>query len=147
MQHVRITTHGEKSVSPNGHGLGAWLSVIHGQDISVVEDQIRFLLFEREKRKRRKGAEEFAARSSTVHSHPLQEVRRNRAHATTAEPERQRTSYTGKTSELSRGCEEACKVHWRRQSRPRVRGRPAAREDRRGGGRTDRALPRGLPDW
>ncbi|MBI3715646.1 MAG: hypothetical protein HY255_06600 [Betaproteobacteria bacterium] len=58
---VRIASNGEKSAAGNGQGLGARLAGIHRKDVGVVEDEIRPLLFEREKRESGKGAEEFAA--------------------------------------------------------------------------------------
>jgi hypothetical protein len=62
IQHVRIASDREKSAAGNGHSLSAGFSAVHGENIGVVQDEVRLLLFEREERKRSKRAEKFAAR-------------------------------------------------------------------------------------
>jgi hypothetical protein len=61
IQNVGITSNREKSSTGDGHSLGAWLPTVHGENIAVVQDEIRLLLFEGEEGKSGKRAEEFAA--------------------------------------------------------------------------------------
>src|SRR5437868_3533531 len=65
IQHVRITADGKKPAARNSHCLRAWFLVIHRQDVSVVQNQIRLLLLQRKKRKRSKCAEKFRSEEHT----------------------------------------------------------------------------------
>jgi len=58
---VCVFSHGKESAAGNGHCFRNRFSGIHGHDVAVVKDQVRFFLFEREKRESSKRAEEFAA--------------------------------------------------------------------------------------
>jgi hypothetical protein len=62
IQNVRIASDREKSAAGNGHSLSAGFSAVHGENIGVVQDEIRLLLFERKKGKGSEGAKKFAAR-------------------------------------------------------------------------------------
>src|SRR2546430_16376848 len=76
IQNVGIAPHGKESASRNSHGLGARLPVIHRQDVAVIKDKFRLLLFQGKERKRGERAEKFAARSSIVHGDPLHDMER-----------------------------------------------------------------------
>src|SRR5207302_5926140 len=51
-----IAAHGKKPVTDNRHGLSVRPAVIHGEDVPVVEDQVRLFLLQRKERKRSERA-------------------------------------------------------------------------------------------
>src|SRR5947207_13348135 len=74
IQNVGIAPHGKKSASRNSHGLGARLPVIHRPNVSVIKDKFRLFLFQREERKRGEWGAKFAARSSSAHDGPFDDM-------------------------------------------------------------------------
>src|SRR5215472_1639671 len=76
IQNVRIAADCKKLVPRNRHGLRARIFVIQGQDVAVIENQVRLFLLQRKERKRRKGSKKLPARSPIVHSGPLENARR-----------------------------------------------------------------------
>lgn len=72
IQHVCVASYGKKPVARNCHGLRPRLLVIHGQNISVIENEVRLFLFQGKQRNRSHCAEKLPARSSIVHCNPLQ---------------------------------------------------------------------------
>jgi hypothetical protein len=64
---VGIFPNGKEPAARNGHRFRNGFDRIHGHNVTVMENQVRLFLIEREKRERSKRAKEFAASRTIGH--------------------------------------------------------------------------------